>query len=290
MFDNSSLYALSKTRSGADVYKINVSAKAIMKIRENFAEGLDFFLKQEPHDFTPLYKLDEDECSCLKNFTAPDFLFDAIRNSANLKEITGKDFERLDIKALFMGEVAEQDNDEKYTIVFKRLYMSNVLKRSGLNLLWSDNVYTSIESDALSIPENSNAAFANGSLYFLSYKIVNEMLDLSDRYRSATSADLREFESKVACDGDLTDFANTKARKLIAMINDSRVLEIYSIEEIAAAAKRQNIMLKYDDDGKIALDLGKHKEAMIILDFLAENTFISTFTKTRNRTNSREAF
>lgn len=289
MFDDSLLYALSKNQQDSQVYKINISESALAGIRENFAKGFEDLGRMDAHNLSPNYKLDDGECACIRNFAVPDVIFDAIRNPLHLQAVTGADFSDLNVKALFMGEIKEMTKDEKYTIVFKRLYMSSILKHSCLNILLSGDVYTDFQNDAIAIPEISHASYANGTLLFMSYKIANEMIDLADYYRSATTNDLKLFQSMAVCHGSLQDFANTKARRLIAFINDSHVLENYDFNVLDEAAREQGITLEQDASGKVLLNLEKRKETMLVLDFLAENTFLATFSKRLNRTNSREA-
>ena len=115
-------------------------------------------------------------------------------------------------------------------------------------------------------------------------------MNLTGYYRQSTESDLENFANHISFESNndsLTDFANTRIRRLIALINDSHVLEKFSNKELADEASKQNLSLSFVEN-KIKLNLDDKKETLLILDFLAENTFMSTFTKQRNRTNSKE--
>lgn len=288
MFEKSALYALSKIQDKLCVYKINVDKDTLSKIKNNFERGVSSFHSMEVHNFSPSYKLDQDECSKMENYVISDIICDAVRNSV-LHEITGDQFEEKQIKALFMGERSETEHEELFTIVFKRFYFSNCLSRNGLNIWLNKKTYNAISSNIISIPDSNHLLFENGTLYFSSYKIANEILYLTDRYRSATNSDIDNFIKNISFDNKINfyDFATTKLRKLIAQINDSRILEEFSKEQLSLEAKEQNVPLTYDND-KIKLNLENKNETMLVLDFLAENTFLSTFKKERTRTNSKE--
>lgn len=289
MFEKSALYALSKIHDKLRVYKINVDKDTITKIRKNFAEGVDYFQSLEVHTFSPTYKLEQDECAKMENYEISDVICDAVRNSA-LPAITGEQFEENNIKALFMGERVETVHEELFTVVFKRFYLSNCLTRKYLNIFLNKNTYNAISSNIISIPESNHLLFKNGTLYFSSYKIANEILYLTDRYRSATDTDIENFKKNISFENEqvsLEDFASTKHRKLIAQINDSHILDEFSKDKLSSEAREQNVPLIYDN-GKIKLNLENKRETMLVLDFLAENTFLSTFRKERNRTNSKE--
>lgn len=293
MFSNSPLYALAKNNEkDFCVYKLAVSSNALTHIRKNFEEGFELIKSMDPHDFSPTYKLDQDECAKMDNFAIPDEILDAIRNSANLEIITEKEFKSKKIKALFMGTYEESSRQEQFSAVFKRFYSVNCLSHNWFNLLLGKNQYDTLKSEVLTIPETSHAVFEKGTLYFSSYKIANEIFYLTDRYRSATNKDLEDFSNYIKFDESkytLEGFATTKIRKLIAQINDSKILEDFEKTNLLGEAKKQdNVPLTYTNDGKILLNLGDKKEVILVLDFLAENTFMSTFRHRRNRTNSKE--
>lgn len=290
MFENSTLLALAKNDSKFCVYKIQVKKEALLAIQSNFKQGIDYFSKLDPHPFTGTYKLDEEECLKIDNYSLSQSLSDAIINSANLAPITGDQFKDKNIKALFMGTYLANQDTNLIIAVFKRLYFSNCLTKGGLNLFFDKNSYNTISTNIISVPENYHILLKGGTLYFSSYKIASEILNLTDYYRQSTESDLENFANHISFESNndsLTDFANTRIRRLIALINDSHVLEKFSNKELADEASKQNLSLSFVEN-KIKLNLDDKKETLLILDFLAENTFMSTFTKQRNRTNSKE--
>lgn len=190
-----------------------------------------------------------------------------------------------------MGEVFNNNLVEKFIIVFKRIYPTNCLRKNFLNIMLNKDTYNSISSSIISIPENNHILYKDDTLYFLSYKIASEVLSLYSEYRSATNDEVECFIKKISYDSNKYDFqkyAIKKIRKRIALILDSKILDNYNEQDLFLEAKKQGLNLLFDENKKIIFDLKDKKGTLLILDFLSENTFLSTFSKERNRTNSKE--
>lgn len=172
-------------------------------------------------------------------------------NSAKLDPITGDQFKDKNIKALFMETHHANQDTNSMIAVFKRLYFSNCLTKVGLNLFFDKNSYNSISTNIISVPESYHILLKDGTLYFSSCKIASEILNLSDYYRQSTESDLENFAHIIFFENNndsLTDFANNRIRRLIAIINDSHVLEKFSNKELADEASKQNLSLSFLDN------------------------------------------
>ncbi len=283
------LFALSKATNSLVVNKLDVSNDVIDAIEHSFMEALETEKELSSVPFNGTYKPDDDECLTIVNFTLPDEISDAIRSPINVTSLEPSEIVSKNIKALFMGGVSEENSGEKITVVFKRLYASNVIRHSPLNICFNNKVYNRLMTDVLSIPDQNDVWFNNGALFFKSFKLANEILSLGNYYRVASTPDLRKFANKVTIKGmpDFETKANSRIRRLVAIINDLHTLS--DISAIKDAAQSQKISLAFDDHDHLIIDFSNKTDAMLVLDFLSENTFLGTFTHQRQRTNSKVA-
>lgn len=285
------LFALSKDKNtnALIVNRLNVSPAVLENILISFENGLSDKKELNPVSFNGVYKPDDDECLCIVNFTLADEITDAIRSPINIPTLEPSEIISKNVKALFMGGLSEDVNGEKIAVVFKRLFASNVIKSSFLNLCFNNKTYNKLMDDVLCIPEQNDVWFKDETLFFKSFKLANEMLGLGNYYRTASTPELEKFRGEVVIKG-MSDFvkeANTKIRRLVAIINDLQTLA--DMPAVKDAAELQNIELKFDEDNHLIIDFAKKDEAMLLLYFLSENTFLGTFTHQRQRTNSKVA-
>lgn len=290
--NNSQLLALSKDKNNnLSSYLIELSPSLYDKVRSSFIEGFNHFKSLMSIDFKVAEICEKDECFKTP-YVLPDAVIDAIRNPLALTKVKDKDLDRIGcIKALFMGEIQEQGKSEHCKVVFKRLTPANFLSRGNwfMRLIYAQGVYNEFDSSIIAIPNKSHAIFDENCLLFDSFQTANQMLGLSEVYRVCSNDDLKKFKGNVILSGSISleDFALTRVRRLIAIINDSEVLSKQSIEEIEYCAKEQFIDLPVKDN-HIILNLDNKEQTMLILNFLAENTFITTFSKKRATTSRKK--
>ena len=79
--------------------------------------------------------------------------------------------------------------------------------------------------------------------------------------------------------------ANTWMRRRIALINDSKILEVYSTKEIMLQALNINITIEVKDN-KLVIPLDKEKMKCII-SFLDEEAYLGPFSNQIYITNSK---
>ena len=287
--DVTTLIALGRDKNNnLSFYKIGVGEELLEEIQKKKKKGYKYFEELNSVSFTPTYMPSEDECFSLA-YNLPNIMVDAIRNPFALAKITGAEFEKYNIKALIMGKTIIKENNEMCLIVGKRILPAQFLSRGCIKIMLKDNTYNKIDTNVIDISDRSHLLIKDDVLYFDSYQYANQILGLTDYYHTASEPALNEFINNVNILGDIdfTEFAQTRVRKLVAIINDSRLFKRFTAEEISAIAKEeQNIDISIENN-KIVLDLTNKQQVMLILNCLAENTFITTFSKKLNLTNSR---
>ena len=289
-FKDAALLALAKDKNdNISVYFVKVDNEALQKLRGSFESGFNYFMGLSHNDFEIAERCEKDECFVQK-YRLPDILIDAIRNPLSMPPIKNKDFEKYNVKALFMGELYEEDNTEHCTAVFKKLTPSLYASTGRFWLIFSNDVYSELDKNIIGIPDKSHAVFHKDKLYFSSFQTANQIFGLSDLYRICSSNDLKTFSSFVSLVGEISldEFANTRIRKLLAIIVDSEILSNFSGMQIAQLAAEQDINIKLDAQEHVEINLDDKDDAMLILNFLAENTFLTTFNKKKATTSRKK--
>lgn len=280
-----------------EINRLSISLEILEDLSSNFDDVKQIFLdKTIQIDYQPDYKPNEDELQVIHKYSLPPCIIDAIKNPINVQVFSIENIEEFDIRCLFIAKYEKINNVEKIMIEFKRIYKSYLLTResnSFLNLFLGDgNTYRKLNSSIFSIPKDAQAFYNNGDLIFKSYKVTNEMLDLSGYYRIASDDIIEEFfennNDKIMMLNNNNDFQfNKRMRRLLAIISDEEILQNNKIEDIEQKANNQKISLKISPDKKIILDSIDKKQLENTLNFLAQNTFVTTFSQEPQITNSR---
>ena len=280
-----------------EINRLSISSDILGELSRNFDEEEQKFLDKESQiDYQPNYKPSEDELQVIHKYSLLPSIIDAIKNPINVQEFSIENMEEFDIRCLFIGKFEKNNNLEKIKIEFKRICKSYLLtkeRESFWDLFSGDgNTYRKFESSIFSIPKDAQAFYDNGDLIFKSYKITNEMLDLSEYYRIATDETINEFfennnDKIMMLNNNHKIQFNTRIRRLFATILDEEILQKNKIEDIEKCAISQKISLQISTDKKIILNPNNKKQLENTLNFLAQNTFVTTFSLEPQITNSR---
>lgn len=293
MFENAALFALSKDKDKTNhIFKINVTDNVLKDIRKNFSDCYDSFTKKTPIDFKTNIDLDKREAFRISDYSFQNCVTEAF-SSDEIDSVTVSSFEEVNIKALIMGECVKKNNEDKYRAVLKRVTKNNVVGKGLLNIVFDGKNYTSLKNDVLVIPNDCLAVLSDDdSLLFSSFKLLNECIDVTNYYRLATELDLAVFKNNIK-DDCLTNeiknmFEQRRIRRLIALINDVQSLQASPQDIIKKANKQQISCIKFDSNGKLDFSNMNKKEIELALNFLADNTFIGTFSNKTNIATDRQ--
>lgn len=236
-------------------------------------------------NFDGSYKPDEDESLKIEHFDLPDEIKEAINNPLGVEKLIATDND-LNIRAVFLT----LDDGEEGRIVFQRTQKRQLLLGGRITLFWNKDTFISTKKPGIVITNSIDAYYENGTLYFKSYYLANQILNLNKYYRQATDEDIRTFcQSSCFYVNDLDSLvsaSNNWTRKKIAYILDTKVLETNSIDFILQDAKELGLQFQTNGENKIVFpeDLKAQKE---LLSYLADEIYKGRLTDDVYLTNSK---
>lgn len=236
-------------------------------------------------NFDGSYKPDEDESLKIEHFDLPDKIKEAINNPLGVEKLIATDND-LNIRAVFLT----LDDGEEGRIVFQRTQKRQLLLGGRITLFWNKDTFISTKKPGVVITDSIDAYYENGTLYFKSYYLANQILNLNKYYRQATDEDIRTFcQSSCFYVNDLDSLvsaSNNWTRKKIAYILDTKVLETNSIDFILQDAKELGLQFQTNGENKIVFpeDLKAQKE---LLSYLADEIYKGRLTDDVYLTNSK---
>ncbi len=268
MFSNSSVCVRVKSSAGSKkiMYrKVEVNRDAKNTLINMVNRSANYILQLDRVEFTPDYQVSSGECYVIRDYELPSSIYEAIRDVQFLDEY--------DPKKSFISLVVVGDcNHEIFG--FQRIAGNSFSKKKCF--VFKDNVLVN-GSLGLFLNESLDALYYGGDLYFCNFERVNSFLDnLSSYYRVATKEELESFmNSESLLIEDPESFEQSKSVRFlrkIYLIQDRRVLESHTVDEIVKVAFDRGIKLDVSD-GKIIVPKDKSR-LNDFFDFLVGNVFV----------------
>lgn len=266
------------------IKKLETDNSTVISINEILSVDTEKY-KANSVNFDGSYKPDEDESLKIENFDLPDEIKEAINNPLGVEKLIATDND-LNIRAVFLT----LDDGEEGRIVFQRTQKRQLLLGGRITLFWNKDTFISTKKPGVVITDSIDAYYENGTLYFKSYYLANQILNLNKYYRQATDEDIRTFcQSSCFYVNDLDSLvsaSNNWTRKKIAYILDTKVLETNSIDFILQDAKELGLQFQTNGENKIVFpeDLKAQKE---LLSYLADEIYRGRLTDDVYLTNSK---
>jgi len=297
MFKNATLFALLNTKN-TEIRRIPIEGEALTNLRTMFSTLFKSYSRgREEIPFDGNYAIHEgdEELLVINPFDMQASVVEAIRNANaitdfNMNECNDTVADK-PIKALFMGEIIKENDEENIHIAFQLFSKAQCIANGKRLLVLNDNVYQSVANNALTINEYLTLVFSNGALKFEKFHYAKQVFSLASYYKEATKDDVVEFadidEISVADVDKFIKNADTQQlKKRIAYIKDNQILETYSAETIQGKAIEFGVDIVIEN-GKIVLPDDK-KGLKQVLYFLAEDTFKGAITENDYETNSKK--
>lgn len=291
MFDNASVMILSVDYRGKiNIYKLSVDRTTQQKITSIFSQAKsDLVDNKKAIPFDGTYKPEKNEFLYISDFKLDDKIMDAIRNPISIDDYRIINNSFPNIKAIFVGERQEDKELESFYIVFQLFRKEQRLSRGWLNLFFNNTTFTANDKFGFSISDTVECYYNKNRLEFQSFYFARQIFDLNKYYRLATDEEVKKFMENPHLyfeDGKgFFENANTWMRRRIALINDSKILEVYSTKEIMLQALNINITIEVKDN-KLVIPLDKEKMKCII-SFLDEEAYLGPFSNQIYITNSK---
>lgn len=275
-----------------DVGRDDVSVK-ILEVNKSTSSYVDQFLsfnksvyKNNAVRFDGSYKPSEDESLKIENFDLANEIVEAVHNSLGVEKLSVSSDVDLNLRAVF-----KLVNDEEEQIVFQRIKKSQILLSKQWTLMWDRDTFIPAKKPGLVFTDAIDSYYENGTLYFKSYYWANQIFNLNKYYREATDEDIEIFCSSGCVfvkDMHVILESNNWARRKIAYIMDSRVLDHNSTNYIVKTAQSLGLDFSVNEENKIIFpeDSAKQKE---LLSYLADEIYEGNLTKNIYLTNSKKS-
>lgn len=270
------------------IEKLQISNPVQIEMTNLFTKAYnDFFNEAEDYlIFDGRYTPGKGEVQFIDNFTLPDEYLSAIQEPAITNKFVSN--EEFKINSLFTGKYEENES----IILFQNFQKSQVITNRGMSIFMDKNTFKKIDRFAINIKDKLDCVFKNNKLYFKSYWIARQVLDLTKYYDEATEEDLHRFINK-----DIFYTSNEDAfyynsdswvRRKVALIDDSKVLESYKPSQIVEIAKEHNLELATNDQRLVIPE--RKKDLKEFLKFLDEDIYKGPLSKETFETNSKRQF
>jgi len=286
MRDNGILFAILQPQKGeTPIRAIELNRSDFDSLYSMFSQEL-WKLKTNVISFSGEYKPEFDESLEIKGFKLPEYVKEATDNPLGVDSLTIEDGEIEKLKAVFL---VKQSEDE-YRIFCQKFKKNQYLSQNFLKVFWDKNTVHSVNKPGINITNAVDCYYEDGSLFFKSYYIANQIFDLNEYYREATREDLEKFANLdvIAIENDVEELEemNKWTRKKIATILDSGVLEKNNIKNILKFANELNIEFEIKNK-KILFPADKQKQRNI-LKFLCDEIFRGNLSDNIYETNSKK--
>lgn len=194
------------------------------------------------------------------------------------------DHQAAGIKAIFTHSATQEGR-----ILIQRFQASQYLQRSGLTLVFNDNLYGKLSDPGFSLDTRLTAIVEGSLIKFPSFRNLRTILTIQEHFNVATQAELDVFvaeevlyvENRALFDAAMDE----RARKLVRGIQRSGVLTNFDVPTIRAKAGEVGLMID-ERDGKIVMP-GDKRRLKTILGFLEESVYKGVFSDETYETNSK---
>jgi|688.fasta_scaffold491843_2 hypothetical protein len=252
--------------------------------KEMFLTAADSFMSGIEHsvEFNPGYKLHEDECFEIHDFSISEDLLGICRQPLSAERVEAAHFAELPIN----GVVGYDFSAGQQRLYFQNFDSRRVLvpgRRFAIHPMADASTFSQLTRPVLVLDSNISAIWADGVLKFKSFHLAKQLFNLSACFTEATDEQIAQFvdHSRLEC----PDFAkflrvcNTWSRTKIALILRGGILDYATGDMIrdAAAAVQYDVQMNGD-----RIILPEEKGALrALLQFLDEDIYRGPISQRR---------
>lgn len=288
MFENASVMVMLQDNGKLEVCKIETDRRAQAAICQSYAKAYGTMLDQTEYiSFDGNYSPNPDETLCISNFVLDETIRYAVETPAGIDSFIPDETNKDKIKAIFVGEIC----DDKMVIAFQKFKREQYISVRGINLFFDRETFVQEKRFGISISDEIDCIYQDGKLLFKSFFMAKQIFSLMEYYREATYGEVVRFTQIKELTLDSPEAfigqADSRVRKKIASIMDSKVLERFSARDIQKIGKQTgiNVMIR---DKKVVIPADK-KQMKIILGFLDEEVYKGSFSNATYITNSKRS-
>lgn len=288
MFENASVMVMLQDNGKLEVCKIETDRKAQAAICQSYAKAYETMIGGTEYiSFDGNYIPNADETLCINNYALDEMIKDAVETPAGIDSFVPDETNSDKIKAIFVGEIC----NGKMVIAFQKFKREQYISVKGINLFFDRETFVQEKRFGISISDEIDCIYEDGKLLFKSFFMAKQVFSLMEYYREATYGEVVRFTQikELALDSPeaFIGQADSRVRKKIASIMDSKVLERFSARDIQRIGKQTgiNVMIR---DKKVVIPADK-KQMKIILGFLDEEVYKGSFSNATYITNSKRS-
>lgn len=282
------LFALTNV-AGARIIRFPLTQDLQEEIKAIFSKQLETFLSgiDDVIPFDGRYSPEPGELLVINNFADIDGLAEAAAAPLRVEQFDPNIHTLENVKALF----TEHTDDAGGKRILIQLFENRrLIAAKGLALFYSGNTFRKMSDAGLTMDTKLLAVLEGGSIKFQSFHFLGRVFELSEYFNEATSEETKAFAShdklSVANLDEFVSLASAPVRKKIALIQQSGILDNFTIEQIVAAAQSFNVVVNTSADGKIVLPTNG-TELRRLLRFLDEDYYRSSLSQTHYISNSK---
>lgn len=283
------IFALCRINNELIVRRIPLKAGLQDEIEQMFDQQEQEFLdgRDEEVAFNGDWKPDPNELMVIDDGPLVDVFNHTFKvGPAAFEHLNVTDHQSAGIKAIFSHSASKANR-----ILIQRFQASQYLQRSGLTLVFNNNLYGKLSDPGFSLDTRLTAIVEGSQIKFPSFRNLRTILTIQEHFTVATQAELDVFvaeevlfiENRVLFEAAMDE----RARKLVRGIQRSGVLSSFDVPTIRA--KASEVGLRIDErDGKIVMP-GDKRRLKTILGFLEESVYKGVFSDETYETNSKRA-
>ena len=290
MFQNSSVFVITSRVNNDCVWHVELDANTQRSICETFSDCVkELLFDKEKIVFNGNYKPEHDEFLYINDFQLDEKIKNVIRNPLGVPSFRAEMDSSSEIKAVFVGEVIDIEDQEQFSIAFQRFRKEQYISTKWYHLFFEKNTFFRREGFGISISDSVDCFYTNNELQFRSFHIARQIFDLRDYYRLATNEEVKSFgdNPKLMIEDEeaFEVMADTRVRRKIALIHDAQILEKFAVSDIKKRARQVGIKVEVKA-GKIVIPNDK-KRLKVLLGFLDEEAYKGPFSENVYLANSK---
>lgn len=286
MFENSSIMVILDDNNVIQICRLEVDRSTQLSICKSFAESFEKLITdKEIVKFDGDYKAESDEILEINSYNIDANILKAIEEPIGVAAFIPNTTNQESIKAVFV----EEKYEDSTVIAFQKFRKEQYITTKRHNLFFDKDTFIEEKRFGISISNNVDCIYINGNLQFESYHFARQIFDLSQYYRLATDGEVETFTQTPLIEFDnVIEFVSqtdSRVRRKIASILDSKVLEKYTATQIKTIGKKLGIEVVVKN--KKVIIPNKKEEMKVILGFLDEEVYRGVFSNDTYITNSK---
>ncbi|MFV8645057.1 DUF4868 domain-containing protein [Ralstonia pseudosolanacearum] len=275
------------------VMRVSVTQELQKSITELFNDQEErFFQGVEDGDyykFDGKYRPEEKELLYIDEFDDIDKLGAAISDPLGYPELSIEGGGLEHVHAIFSGYTT----GGKTRVLAQAFDRRRIISPKGFSIIHSKDKFTKFDGNGLTLDNKLTAVLDGTRLLFSSFHFVRTIFDVSEYFKEATDADVKDFcrisERPATEQKAVLDICDGWIRRKIGLIRQSGILDKTPAEQIAKVAVNFDIEIATQEmDGKRVIVFPETRaELKRVLRFLDEDYYQSPLSDVRYISNSK---